>query len=76
MQVEAKTLCVSLSLQWIQLEAARVPFAPTSFAVHLRDDVRAYLPELLPRFVSLFAEAERSGDYDMVRNPSADVGPR
>jgi hypothetical protein len=28
----------------------------------LRDDIRAYLPELLPRFLSLFAEAERSGD--------------
>ena len=36
-------------------------------AVALRDDMRAYLPDLLPRFVALFGEAERSGVYDMVR---------
>lgn len=35
-------------------------------AVSLRDDFRAYLPELLPRFIGLFAEAERSGSYDQV----------
>lgn len=35
-------------------------------AVSLRDDFRAYLPELLPRFIGLFAEAERSGNYDQV----------
>jgi hypothetical protein len=30
-------------------------------AASLRDDIRSYLPELLPRFIGLFAEAERSG---------------
>ncbi len=35
-------------------------------AVCLRDDFRAYLPELLPRFIGLFAEAERSGNFDQV----------
>lgn len=35
-------------------------------AVSLRDDFRAYLPELLPRFIGLFGEAERSGNYDQV----------
>ena len=35
-------------------------------AVCLRDDFRAYLPELLPRFLGLCAEAERSGNYDQV----------
>lgn len=35
---------------------------PVHFAAaSLRDDIRAYLPELLPRFLGLFAEAERSG---------------
>ena len=33
----------------------------------LRDDFRAYVSELLPRFVSLLADAERTGVYDMVR---------
>ena len=28
---------------------------------------RNYIPELLPRFVSLLADAERTGVYDMVR---------
>ena len=39
-------------------------------AVSLRDDFRAYLPELLPRFIGLFAEAERSGNYDQVLLPA------
>ncbi len=39
-------------------------------AVSLRDDFRAYLPELLPRFIGLFAEAERSGNYDQVPVPA------
>ena len=29
--------------------------------------MRAYLPELLPRFTALVAEAERSGNYTPVR---------
>ena len=32
----------------------------------LRDDFRHHIPDLLPRFVSLFTEAERTGDYSMV----------
>ena len=35
-------------------------------AVSLRDDVRLYLPELLPKFTKLFEDAERSGKYEMV----------
>jgi FKBP12-rapamycin complex-associated protein len=33
----------------------------------LRDDFRQHTPDLLPKFVSLFADAERTGDYAMVR---------
>lgn len=33
----------------------------------LRDDIRAYLPGLLPKFVALFGEAERGGGYELVR---------
>ncbi len=29
--------------------------------------MRAYLPNLLPKFVALFAEAERGGGYELVR---------
>jgi FKBP12-rapamycin complex-associated protein len=36
-------------------------------ALSLRDDLRPHVPELLPRFVGLFADAERSGVYEMVR---------
>lgn len=36
-------------------------------AVALRDDIRAFLPGLLPKFVALFGEAERGGGYDLVR---------
>jgi hypothetical protein len=36
-------------------------------AVALRDEMRVYLPTLLPKFVALFGEAERGGGYDMVR---------
>ena len=32
----------------------------------LRDDIRGYLPDLLPRFAALIAEAERSGNYSPV----------
>ena len=35
--------------------------------VALRDDMRSYLPGLLPKFVALFGEAERSGGYELVR---------
>lgn len=44
----------------------------------LRDDLRVYLPEILPRFTSLFQEAEREGSYQMVQ-PALDaleaIGP-
>jgi len=33
----------------------------------LRDDMRQHVPDQLPRFVDLFADAERTGDYSMVR---------
>ena len=33
----------------------------------LRDDFRHHTSELLPRFVALFADAERTGDYSIVR---------
>ncbi|KIY92187.1 hypothetical protein MNEG_15776 [Monoraphidium neglectum] len=36
-------------------------------ALSLRDDLRPHVPELLPRFVGLFVEAERTGVFDMVR---------
>lgn len=36
-------------------------------ALSLRDDLRPHVPELLPRFVALFAEAERGGAYEMAR---------
>ncbi|BDA44527.1 Serine/threonine-protein kinase TOR [Coccomyxa sp. Obi] len=39
----------------------------SELAVALRDDIRAYLPGLLPKFVALFGEAERGGGYDLVR---------
>lgn len=29
--------------------------------------MRAYLPELLPKFIALFQEAERDGSYQMVQ---------
>ena len=35
--------------------------------VSLRDDIRGYLPGLLPKFVALFGEAERGGGYELVR---------
>jgi hypothetical protein len=37
-----------------------------SCAASLQDDIRGSLPDLLPKFVTLFAEAERSGCYDRV----------
>ncbi|PNW79096.1 hypothetical protein CHLRE_09g400553v5 [Chlamydomonas reinhardtii] len=33
----------------------------------LRDDIRQYVPELLPKFVAVFSEAERAGSWDLVR---------
>ena len=33
----------------------------------LRDDFRIHVPDLLPKFVGLFVEAERSGHFDMVK---------
>ncbi|GLC61314.1 hypothetical protein PLESTB_001742500 [Pleodorina starrii] len=33
----------------------------------LRDDIRQYVPELLPKFVAVFGEAERSATWDLVR---------
>lgn len=41
-------------------------------AVSLRDDLRAYLPEVLPKFTSLFQEAERENSYQMVQ-PALDA---
>lgn len=37
-------------------------------AVSLRDDMRVFLPELLPKFITLFQEAEREGSYQMVQS--------
>ena len=36
-------------------------------AEKLRDDFRAYMPDLLPKLVALFTDAERTGDFTMVR---------
>ncbi|GBF92738.1 hypothetical protein Rsub_05107 [Raphidocelis subcapitata] len=36
-------------------------------ALSLRDDLRPHVPELLPRFVGMLVDAERSGVYEMVR---------
>eukprot|EP00878_Enallax_costatus_P008272 GHUV01008648.1.p1 GENE.GHUV01008648.1~~GHUV01008648.1.p1 ORF type:complete len:2405 (+),score=620.50 GHUV01008648.1:939-7217(+) len=36
-------------------------------AISLRDDLRPYIPELLPRLVALFVDAERNSTFDMVR---------
>eukprot|EP00887_Chlorella_sp_A99_P006163 scaffold3.g6163.t1 len=33
----------------------------------LRDDFRAWAPDLLPKFVALFNDAERTGDYTLVK---------
>ena len=41
-------------------------------AVSLRDDMRAYLPDVLPKFIALFQEAEREGSYQMVQ-PALDA---
>lgn len=38
----------------------------------LRDDMKEYLPEILPKFVALFQEAEREGSYQMVE-PALDA---
>ncbi|GIL87381.1 hypothetical protein Vretimale_1690 [Volvox reticuliferus] len=35
--------------------------------IALRDDIRQYVHELLPKFVAVFGEAERSGSWDLVR---------
>ena len=37
----------------------------------LRDDFRHYMPELLPKFVALLNEAERTNDFSMVRGAAA-----
>jgi FKBP12-rapamycin complex-associated protein len=36
-------------------------------AFSLRDDLRPHMPELLPRLVALFVDAERTGNYEMVK---------
>jgi hypothetical protein len=36
-------------------------------AISLRDDLRPHIPELLPRLVALFVEAERNSSFDMVK---------
>ncbi|KAL4435039.1 hypothetical protein ABPG77_003864 [Micractinium sp. CCAP 211/92] len=38
----------------------------------LRDDFRSYMPELLPRFVALLNEAERTSDFSLVK-PALDA---
>lgn len=35
-------------------------------AVSLRDDLRPHMPDLLPRLVALFVDAERTANYDMI----------
>ena len=42
---------------------------PLGRAETLRDDFRAYMPDLLPQFVALFSESERTGDYSLVSAP-------
>ena len=34
--------------------------------VALRDDMRAHVPDLLPLYIAVLADAERSGVYDLV----------
>lgn len=36
-------------------------------AISLRDDLRPHIPELLPRLVALFVDAERNSSFDMVK---------
>lgn len=36
-------------------------------AISLRDDLRPHIPELLPRLVALFVDAERNCSFDMVK---------
>jgi FKBP12-rapamycin complex-associated protein len=36
-------------------------------AFSLRDDLRPHVPELLPRLVALFVDAERNSSFDMVK---------
>lgn len=45
---------------------------PTSTHTHgladvLQDDFKPYMPDLLPKFVAIFNDAERTGDFTMVR---------
>ena len=47
----------------------RVPLSVP--AVSLRDDVKQYLPELLPNFTKLFEEAERTGRHVSTTETSA-----
>ncbi len=45
---------------------SRRPALRTPSAETLRDDFRSYMPELLPRFVALLNEAERTSDFSLV----------
>ncbi len=36
-------------------------------ALSLRDDLRPHVPELLPRMVALFVDAERNATFEMVK---------
>eukprot|EP00879_Flechtneria_rotunda_P007003 GHRR01007352.1.p1 GENE.GHRR01007352.1~~GHRR01007352.1.p1 ORF type:complete len:2075 (+),score=775.15 GHRR01007352.1:2-6226(+) len=36
-------------------------------AVSLRDDLRPHIPELLPRLVALFVDAERNSNFEMIK---------
>lgn len=47
----------------------RAVFPPTGS----RSPRRQYVPELLPKFVAVFGEAERAGSWDLVRGA---WGPR
>ncbi len=53
------------SLRFPCIHSAPQLLAELSLA--LSDDFRAYIPELLPRFVGLFVDAERTGNFAMVR---------
>lgn len=52
---------------WVTAPPTRPP------AETLRDDFRSYMPELLPRFVALLNEAERTSDFSLVGAPGGAV---
>jgi hypothetical protein len=44
-----------------------LPQLLAELAFSLRDDLRPHVPELLPRLVALFVDAERNSSFDMVK---------